>query len=301
MKFDDNARIDEGDVQDIRGAGPARGRAGGGAAMRLGGGGVGIAVIVMIIAKLTGVDLSALLGGGGGAAPASRGQAAPSAQSNQAAPPANDPDPRQTKFIKQTMTDIQDTFDAAFREHNLQYQRATLVLFTQAVDTGCGLSSSEIGPFYCPPDSKAYIDLTFFDELHRRFGAPGDFAQAYVLAHEIGHHLQNLLNVEEAARRVRGKSKNEISVMQELQADCYAGVWGNSAKRRGILDMGDLEEAITAAQAIGDDRLQKQAGMRPNAETFTHGTSAQRMKWFRVGYDSGKLDSCDTFAPGAAL
>jgi predicted metalloprotease len=180
------------------------------------------------------------------------------------------------------------------------FERAKLVIFTDAVETGgCGSASSAVGPFYCPGDSKAYIDLSFYRDLKARFGAPGDFAQAYVLAHEIGHHLQNLLGANEKVARATRADKsreNDLSVRLELQADCYAGVWGNSAQHRDLLEAGDVEEAITAANAIGDDRLQKQAGARVNPETWTHGSSAQRVKWFNIGMKSGQLESCDTFS-----
>ena len=303
MKYDDNARIEQSDVEDLRSAGPARGRAGGGGgALKLGGGGVAVAIIVALVSQVFGVNIGGLFGnsggGGGGASQVSNtGPASPNA-----APidPANDPDAALKLFVQRTMTDIQDTYTKVFAQNNLQYRRAKLVIFTEAVDTGCGLSSAEIGPFYCPPDEKAYIDFSFYQVLAKRLGAPGDFAQAYVLAHEVGHHLQNVLGVEEKVRRLN-KPKNLLSVMQELQADCYAGVWGFYAKQRGILEIGDLEEAIIAAQSIGDDRLQKQAGVNPNAETFTHGSSAQRVKWVKVGLASGKLQDCDTFAPGVTL
>jgi uncharacterized protein len=298
MKYDPNARVDQSDVEDIRGQ-AASGRRGGGSALKLGGGGAAVAIIVALISQALGVDVGGLLGGGGGGSPNQAAGPGPS-QSQTPIDPANDPDAKLKSFVQITMTDVQDTYAGMFKERGQQYPRAKLVIFTSEVDTGCGLSSSEIGPFYCPPDQRAYIDFSFYQELSRRFGAPGDFAQAYVLAHEIGHHLQNVFGLEEKVRRMN-KPKNLLSVMQELQADCYAGVWGYSAKKRGVLEFGDLEEAITAAQAIGDDRLQKQAGMNPNAETFTHGSSAQRVKWFKVGMESGKFESCDTFAPNVVL
>ena len=303
MKYDDNARIEQSDVEDIRGAGPARGRAGGGgAALKLGGGGAAIAIIVALASQLFGVNLSGLLGGGDSSGGGSPNQVGNTGPANNAPPidPKNDPDAALKLFVQRTMTDIQDTYTKVFQQNNLTYERAKLVIFTDAVDTGCGLSSAEIGPFYCPPDKKAYIDFSFYQVLSKRLGAPGDFAQAYVLAHEVGHHLQNILGVEEKVRRIN-KPKNLLSVMQELQADCYAGVWGFYAKQRGILEIGDIEEAIVAAQSIGDDRLQKQAGINPNAETFTHGSSAQRVKWVKTGLASGRLQDCDTFAPGVSL
>jgi uncharacterized protein len=267
------------DVIDRRGS---RGRAG-----RLTGGGLVAVVVVVVVARLFGVDASGLLGGGGSPPPGS----------DQPAPPSGpDPDKQLVDFIRFVMKDIQDTFDARFREGGQTYRRAKLVLFTEAVDTACGRSSSAIGPFYCPPDEHAYIDLSFYRDLRARFGAPGDFAQAYVLAHEVGHHLQKVLEVERA--RARGRDRNEQSVRIELQADCFAGVWAHAARGKKLLEEGDLEEALTAASAIGDDRLQKEAGREVNPESFTHGTSEQRMRWFRRGFETGRLDACDTFSAG---
>ena len=180
-----------------------------------------------------------------------------------------------------------------------RYQHPRLVLFSEATNTGCGYSTKAIGPFYCPPDQAAYIDLTFFRELSDKLKAPGDFAQAYVLAHEIGHHIQNLLGTSQKMRRQqRGKSKrrqNQLSVLLELQADCYAGVWGHYTEKKDLLDPGDIEEGLTAAAAIGDDRLQRRAGAPVNAETWTHGSSEQRVEWFMRGLKTGKVSACDTF------
>ncbi|HSR99438.1 MAG TPA: neutral zinc metallopeptidase [Kofleriaceae bacterium] len=260
-------------------------------AARMTGGGVAAAVVVVLVARLFGVDISGLLGGGGGGAP-------PAQRSDQPSPPSgNDPDKELVDFVKFVMKDIQDSFVAVFKAEGKPYRRAKLILFTSAIDTGCGRSSSAVGPFYCPADEHAYIDLSFYRELRQRFGAPGDFAQAYVLAHEIGHHLQKILGTENQAQSLgRNHKRNETSVRIELQADCYAGVWGHAAQGRKLLEAGDLEEAITAATAIGDDRLQKQAGMEVHPETFTHGSSAQRVRWFRRGFDTGKLGACDTFS-----
>ena len=277
------------DVVDQRGdsSGGGGGGFGGG---RLAGGSVATVIVVVLVARLFGVDVSGLLGGGhqGGTAPAP----------TQPHPPTgDDPDKELVQFVKFVMKDIQDTFEATFKAEGKPYRRAKLYLFSHAINTGCGRSSSAIGPFYCPADEHAYIDLSFYRELKQRFGAPGQFAQAYVLAHELGHHAQNLLGVEQQAQRLgRGHSRNEISVRQELQADCYAGVWGHAAQGKGLLEVGELEQAITAATAIGDDRLQKQAGQEVNPETFTHGSSAQRVRWFRRGFDAGKLGACDTFS-----
>jgi len=257
-------------------------------------------VVVVLVARVFGVDISGLLGGGGGAttAPGPRSDA-PRPRSDAPHPPAGtDPDQPLVDFVKFVMKDIQNTFEAEFRAEGQPYRHAKLVLFTDAVSTGCGQSSSAIGPFYCPADEHAYIDLSFYRELRQRFGAPGNFAQAYVLAHEIGHHLQKLIGIEHKAQLLgRGHGRNDISVRTELQADCFAGVWGHAARGKGLLEADDLERALTAATAIGDDRLQKQAGREVNPETFTHGSSAQRVRWFRAGFDRGKLSACDTFSP----
>jgi predicted metalloprotease len=229
-------------------------------------------------------------GGGGGGGPAE-----PPAASQ---PPSGpDPEAKQVDFIKFVMKDIQDTFAGLYQQAGKPYRRAQLYIFREAIDTRCGRSSSAIGPFYCPGDENAYVDLSFFRDLQQRFKAPGLFAQAYVLAHEMGHHLQTLEGLS-ARLRAGGdrQSQNEASVRQELQADCYAGVWGHSADRRKIIEVGDLEAALTAASAIGDDRLQEQAGRQVNPETFTHGTSAQRVRWFRRGFETGRLEACDTFS-----
>jgi len=253
------------------------------------GGGIATVVVVVLVARLFGVDVSGLIG---------RGSHTTAQRSDQPQPPHGpDPDKELVGFVKFVMKDIQDTFEARFKAEGKPYRHAKLVLFTDAVDTGCGRSSKAIGPFYCPADEHAYIDLSFYRELKQRFGAPGDFAQAYVLAHEIGHHLQKLMGIEHKAEALgRGHRRNEISVRQELQADCFAGVWGHAAAGKQLLEAGDLEEAITAATAIGDDRLQKQAGREVNPETFTHGSSAQRVRWFRAGFARGRFDACDTFS-----
>jgi predicted metalloprotease len=259
-------------------------------AAHLTGGGLAAAVVVVLVARLFGVDVSGLFGGGGGPAPSQR--------SDQPHPPGGpDPDKELVDFVRFVMKDIQGTFEAKFKAEGRPYRHAKLVLFSEAVDTACGRSSRAIGPFYCPADEHAYIDLSFYRELRQRFGAPGDFAQAYVLAHEIGHHLQKVLGIEQQVRTIgRGHNRNEASVRTELQADCFAGVWGHDAQGKKLLDPGDLEEALTAATAIGDDRLQHQAGREVNPETFTHGSSAQRVRWFRRGFDTGRFEACDTFS-----
>ena len=203
------------------------------------------------------------------------------------------------EFVKFVLNDVQDTWTTLLpREANTQYPRAPLVLFTGAVQSACGFAESASGPFYCPGDNKVYIDLSFYDELRERFGAAGDFAQAYVIAHEFGHHVQNVLGIDNQMRRAqqqRPDMANELSVRLELQADCFAGVWGYSTAQRNILESGDVEQAMNAAAAIGDDRIQKMAGRGVHPEKFTHGSSAQRVEWFKRGLESGRLEACDTF------
>ena len=278
------------DVIDERGDGGGGG-GGGIGAMHLTGGGIATVVIIVVVARLFGVDVSGLIGQGHAPAASTR-------RTDQPHPPSGaDPDRELVDFVKFVMKDIQHTFETRFQADGKPYRHAKLVLFTRAIDTGCGRSSSAIGPFYCPADEHAYIDLAFYRELRQRFGAPGNFAQAYVLAHEIGHHLQKLLGIERQAQLLgRGHNRNEVSVRTELQADCFAGVWGHDARGENLLEAGDIEQALTAATAIGDDRLQKQAGGEVHPETFTHGTSAQRVRWFRTGFESGRFDACNTFA-----
>jgi hypothetical protein len=224
---------------------------------------------------------------GGGDAPVSRPSTAVTGV------PAND---KTAQFVNFVFNDVQNTWTKILPG---QYHHAKLVLFTDATDSGCGDAQSSTGPFYCPPDQKVYIDLNFYRELSTRFGAPGEFAEAYVLAHELGHHVQNLLGIEQRVRRLQQQNpgmQNQLSVRTELQADCLAGVWGKSASERNLLDPGEAEEGLKAAAAVGDDNLQKQAGRRVSPETFTHGSSADRVKWFRRGMDMGTVDACDTFA-----
>jgi len=203
------------------------------------------------------------------------------------------------EFVKFVLNDVQDTWTAVLpRETNSQYPRATLVVFRGAVESACGFAESASGPFYCPGDNKVYIDLSFYDELHSRFGASGDFAQAYVIAHEIGHHIQNVLGIDNQMRRAqqqRPDLANQLSVRLELQADCLAGVWGHSTAQRNLLEAGDIEEGLNAAAAIGDDRIQSRSGRGVQPDKFTHGSSAQRSEWFRRGLQSGRIAACDTF------
>jgi len=273
-------------VEDRRG----RGIPGGKATV---GGGLGLLVIVAV-ALLTGTDPSELanLVAGPSATVDDRGPAPP---------PADD---EQAQFVSVVLADTESTWQALMPRFGREYELPTLVLFTDAVQSACGLGSAAMGPFYCPLDEKVYIDLGFFRELDDRFGAPGDFARAYVIAHEVGHHVQKLLGISDEVQRRRqavGRAAgNELSVRLELQADCLAGVWGNRAEtERDLLEAGDIEEGLRAAAAIGDDRLQRQAQGRVVPESFTHGTSEQRVHWFRRGLDTGDPDVCDTFAAEA--
>ena len=216
--------------------------------------------------------------------------------------------PRQTAgdeemvdFVSVVLGDTEQTWQQYFAQMQRKYAYPTLVLFTGSVRSACGQASAAVGPFYCPGDQKLYLDLSFFEDLAQRHGAPGDFAQAYVIAHEVGHHVQTLLGISKQVQQAgEGRSKTEInalSVRQELQADCFAGIWGHVASRqRQMLDPGDLEEALLAASSIGDDRLQREAGGAVVPDSFTHGTSAQRMRWFKAGFETGDLNACDTFS-----
>jgi hypothetical protein len=205
------------------------------------------------------------------------------------------------EFVSVVLADTEDSWRAIFAQSGKRYEEPRLVLFRNGVRSACGTASSAVGPFYCPGDRKVYLDLAFFDDLQQRFGAPGDFAQAYVIAHEVGHHVQTLLGVsaqvQQAGAKLDDAGRNRLSVRQELQADCFAGVWGHTANReRQVLEPGDLEEALVAATAIGDDRLQKEAQGRVVPDSFTHGSSEQRERWFRRGFESGDPGVCDTFS-----
>lgn len=265
--------------------------------MRVGRGaglGCGGLLVVAVIAILTGADpqqLLQLLGGAAEAptetAPAQPGQSRPQDQLGQ--------------FASVVLRDTELTWEEVFRKRGARYQPPQLVLFDQAVRSACGLNSAAVGPFYCPLDRKVYLDLGFFSELGRRFGAPGDFAAAYVIAHEVGHHVQHLLGVGDEVMRVRQRASeeesNQLSVRMELQADCLAGVWGHFANQRQVIEPGDFEEGLRAAAAIGDDRLQKMGQGYVQPESWTHGSSEQRVNWLRQGLTSGQIDNCDTFRP----
>lgn len=277
----------------------ARGDTGGGGGMRIGGKGLGLGGIVIIVAigLLTGQDPMRILGEITGQM-GSEQTAAVNPQTRQA-PPAND---EQADFVRAVLGDTEDTWQQVFQQMGSQYKAPTLILFSGRVQSACGSASSASGPFYCPADQRVYLDMEFFREMSQRFKAAGDFAQAYVIAHEVGHHVQTLLGVSakvDAARQrgMKMEGDNGLLVRQELQADCLAGVWANNAQKRlNWLEPGDIEEALNAANAIGDDRLQQQGQGRVVPDSFTHGTSAQRVRWFKTGFAQGQINQCDTFA-----
>jgi len=288
----------QGDVEDLGSGGAS---AGGGMRFPGGikGGAGGLGLVGVIIALLV-----TFIGGGGSSAFAPDASldnypSAPAAQGQGIDASAPDPDADLKAFMRFVINDVQDAWVGIFAGAGQQYQRTQLLLFRNGVNTGCGVASSATGPFYCPVDRKVYLDLGFFQELRDRFGAPGDFAQAYVVAHEVGHHVQNLLGIlpqVSQEQRDNPSQANALSVRLELQADCFAGVWAHTAYQRQILESGDLEEGLTAAAAIGDDRLQQQAGQAVNRESFTHGSSEQRTRWFLAGFQGGSVASCDTFS-----
>jgi len=255
----------------------------------LAGGGLGT-IVLALIAMYFGVDPRVVM------------QTSPSSSTVTSSQPVPPEQQELAEFVSVVLADTEDTWHALFRGRDAGgYQEPRLVLFSGAVESACGFAEAAVGPFYCPADQKVYIDLSFYDDLRQRFRAPGDFAQAYVIAHEIGHHVQTLLGISQQvhnAQRRAGKAQaNALSVRMELQADCLAGVWAHHADRtRGILESGDVEEALNAASAIGDDRLQRQAGGYVTPDSFTHGSSAQRVRWFSRGMKEGRLEACDTFA-----
>lgn len=250
--------------------------------------GIGGMVVILALSLITGRNLFSDLG----VDPVVESGGAPMSAADSA---REEP---QVLFVSMVLDDAQETWAQILAQGNAQYQPARLVLFRNSTQSACGVGQSAMGPFYCPLDQKVYIDLAFYDELQRRFGASGDFAQAYVLAHEIGHHVQHLMGTDAEVRQAQQQnpaSANQLSVMLELQADCYAGVWAHSTQSRGKLEEGDVEEALSAASAVGDDRIQQQSGQRVNVDGFTHGSATQRSEWFRRGFSSGDSQSCDTF------
>ena len=254
--------------------------------------GLGGTILLLILSVVFRQNFFALLGGGSQ-------QVTPSHQVTQAQKAQDAREEPLVEFISFVLDDAQKTWRQTLAAERVQYRDAKLVLFRDSINSACGFAQSATGPFYCPPDQRVYIDLGFFTELKNRFGASGDFAEAYVLTHEIGHHVQNLLGIERKVRQLRQanpESANPLSVRVELQADCFAGVWGHSTQQRNILEQGDLEKALNAAAAIGDDRLQRMSSGHVSPESFTHGTSAQRVRWFRQGFENGTLTACNTFA-----
>jgi uncharacterized protein len=287
MRWEGNRQSDN--VEDRRDVG------GGGGGFGLGGRSVGlgtvaVAVVAGWIFGINPLTMLGILSGDPSAGPATT-------QAPGHAPPADD---KEAAFVSTVLADTEDVWNQLFQQAGGQYQPPKLILFRGATRTACGQGQSAMGPFYCPGDQKVYIDLAFYETLRRQLGAPGDFAQAYVIAHEVGHHVQNLMGISEKIEQRRGRGSeaqaNALSVRVELQADCFAGVWGHHANNaRQILESGDVEEALNAASRIGDDALQRQSQGHVVPESFTHGTSAQRVAWFRRGLDSGRVQDCDTF------
>lgn len=284
-------------VEDARGQRASRGGRMGGKGIKLGGGLSGIGIVAVIVVVLMGGDpsmiLNMLMGGGGGQV--SMPQSAP-----QQVPSSTGGNDDGAAFMSVILADTETTWNKIFQAAGQKYPEPKLRLFTDAVNSSCGHNTAATGPFYCPPDQRVFLDLGFFNEL-TKLGAPGDFAQAYVIGHEIGHHVQNVtgvLNAVQARKQRASKTDaNALQVLVELQADCYAGIWAHYAeKERDLLEAGDIEEGLQAAASIGDDRLQKRAGRQVQPESFTHGSSAQRMEWFKRGFDVGDVGRCDTFA-----
>jgi len=285
MKWEGERESDQ--VEDRRGMSIGRG------GMAIGGGGL---LLILLFSALTGTNPQQVIEIAQGVT-----------QSADPGPvesgPTGAPSDRTGKFASVVLASTEDVWSEVFAERGKQYERPRLVLFSDAVQSACGTAESAVGPFYCPRDSQVYVDLNFFDELERRFGAPGEFARAYVIAHEVGHHVQNLLGLADKVSRAQQQGSreeaNELSVRMELQADCFAGVWGKRANQEHKwLEPGDVESGLAAAAAIGDDTLQRQAGGRIQPESWTHGSSAMRVKWLRAGLESGDIGACQTFSDG---
>ena len=288
MKWTDSGRSE--DLEDRRGDGSGSG-GGRGPGLKLGIGGFLLLAVLSLVFKK---NFFALVGSAGSPSPT-----ADVSSGSRAGGAVNDPDEEKlVDFVSFVLDDAQATWAKLLPAAGKNYTKAKLVLFRDGVESACGYAGSSSGPFYCPGDQKVYIDLGFYSELKERFGAPGDFAQAYVITHEIGHHVQHILGIDEAVRRRQEsdpRNENAYSVALELQADCFAGVWGHETAQRGILERGDVEEGLNAAAAIGDDRMQRDAGRRVSPDAFTHGSSEQRVTWFRKGLETGDLKACDTF------
>jgi predicted metalloprotease len=265
-----------------------------------GGLGIGAIVVILILAWITGINPLALLGGMDAGGPVVTDQGAGRTTGTGTTGQQGAPADEGGQFISAVLADTEDAWRDLFQKAGAAYQDPTLVLFSGTVDSACGYATAASGPFYCPNDRKVYIDLAFYQELRDRFLAPGDFAQAYVIAHEIGHHVQNLLgDLGQVERLKQGRSeqeKNQLSTRIELQADCYAGIWANSADKRGVLEVGDIDEALNAAAQIGDDAIQQRTRGYVVPESFNHGTSEQRARWFRRGYETGSMAQCDTLS-----
>ncbi|HSY33946.1 MAG TPA: neutral zinc metallopeptidase [Verrucomicrobiae bacterium] len=270
---------------------------GGGGGFQFGGMHIGIggAIILLILSFVFKTNFFALLSGGGSPTPSSVNEP----NRPRGTSPRDEAEKPLVQFVSFVLDDTQKTWSTILpQQENKSYRHAKLVLFRDAIQSGCGGAEAATGPFYCPQDEKVYIDLDFYDELKRRFGAPGQFAQAYVLAHEIGHHVQKILGIEGQEQRMvqqNPRAKNQLSVKLELQADCFAGIWAQTTQQRGLLDPGDIDSALGAAAAVGDDRLQKETTGHVTPDTFTHGTSEQRVSWFRRGFDSGQTSACNAF------
>lgn len=287
-------RRQSGNVVDRRGAGGG---------MR-GGLGIGGILVLVVLGLVFGIDPRMLLGVLDGGGQGGGGQGGFEQETGTGVQQTGRPDDELAAFVSVVLADTEDVWTRQFADRQADYREPTLVLFTDAVRSGCGHAGASIGPFYCPADERLYIDLGFYRDLRSRLGAPGDFAQAYVIAHEVGHHVQNLLGISGEVQAERARlpqaAANALSVRLELQADCLAGIWAHFAEAEmGVLETGDIEEALNAAAAIGDDRLQRRAGGQVVEESFTHGSSEQRVSWFSRGYETGGLEACDTFQTAA--
>ncbi|MFL6696422.1 MAG: neutral zinc metallopeptidase [Vitreoscilla sp.] len=300
MKWEGQRESDN--VEDLRGQGGGGGSGFGGFGLRhIGIGTIAIALIGGWIFGINPLTILGVLSGGGAPVQQSAPAPAPAPGQRSAQAPAQD---QMKQFVSVVLADTEDVWTQVFKERGGSYRDPKLVLFRDATSTGCGRGEAATGPFYCPGDEKVYIDLSFYDLLRTKLGAPGDFAQAYVIAHEVGHHVQKLMGISEkvdAARRSADEARsNALSVRLELQADCFAGIWANRAQStKQIIEAGDIDEALNAASQIGDDTLQRKASGTVQPETFTHGTSAQRVHWFKQGYQTGQIEQCDTFKAGS--